>query len=144
MSEPSGNPSPPVDPGGGELATTSKTAIASVVLGCLSLVFSCLAGLPGVILAIIALVQINKSKGLLRGSGLAVTGLLLSVMLSMVTLVIGVLIGMLLPAVESVRDAERRTEEANRIRQLGEAAHEVHDQTKRLPSESEQPPQAPR
>ena len=117
MEPSSGNPYNPNTSAESPIPPTSKAAVAGLVLGFLSLVFSCLAGLPGIIVSIIALVKINKSEGQLKGTGLAVVGLILSVVLSTVTFVFGVLIGMLLPAIQQAREAAERTMMENQARQ---------------------------
>ncbi|MFI4875577.1 MAG: DUF1559 domain-containing protein [Blastopirellula sp. JB062] len=47
--------------------------------------------------------------------------------------IIGVLIGLLIPAVQQAREASRRAHCQNNLRQIGIAAHQFHDQEKRLP-----------
>jgi hypothetical protein len=103
-----------VEADGGEFrpASTSRAATASLVLGLASLVCSFLTGLPGIIVAIIALVNISGSRGRLRGTGFAVTGLVLSC-LSMLCLP-----ALLLPAVQMVREAARRNKSILQMKEI--------------------------
>lgn len=58
--------------------------MASVILGALSLFCSCFTALPGVICGIVALANIGKSNGQLKGRGLAILGIILALLLTVV------------------------------------------------------------
>ena len=59
--------------------------------------------------------------------------------LLVVIAIIGVLVALLLPAVQAAREAARRTDCTNRIRQIGIAVHNYQTALKRMPPHAESP-----
>jgi prepilin-type processing-associated H-X9-DG protein len=90
-----GNSPAPIEP-----ARTSRLAIASLILGLLS-IFTCfITAIPALITGIMSLVKINKSQGKLKGMGMAITGIVVPVILIPVT---ALLLAIMMPALGQVK-----------------------------------------
>jgi prepilin-type processing-associated H-X9-DG protein len=113
---------------------TSGKAIASLVLGLLSITCTFFTGLPAIILGAIGLSDINRSKGRVTGSGMAITGIVMGALTSL--LLVPVLIALLLPAVQAAREAARRAQCVNNLKQTALAFHNMHSAENHFPAAS--------
>ena len=99
-------------------AKTSGLAIASLVLAILS-PFTCfITAIPAVIMGIVVLVKISHSRGQLKGTGLAITGIALPVLL---VPVFALLMGILFPALARTRQIAFRVVCGTNMSGLGRA-----------------------
>jgi hypothetical protein len=106
---------------------TSGKALASLILGFTAL-FPCsvFTGIPAIVLGALGLSDIDSSKGQLKGRKIAMSGIVLGALscaLVPVLLVVGVLAGLMLPAVQSAREAARRAQCSNNFKRVGLAMH---------------------
>ena len=99
---------------------TSGLAVASLVCGVLGFLF--LPALAGVVLGLVALIKINKSRGQLGGQGLAIAGLCISGVMVFVSAIIILQAALLLPAMNKAKGNAVRIHCVNNLKQVGLAA----------------------
>jgi prepilin-type processing-associated H-X9-DG protein len=111
-------------------------AVASLVLGLFSFFCTILTGIPAIILGCLSLSGINKSRGALTGSGLAIAGIVTGGLGCALLLVS---VGLLLPAVNAAREAARRTQCANNMRNIGLAMLQYSTAKNKFPASTVDP-----
>ena len=99
-------------------ARTSGLAITSLILGILGL-FTCgITALIGLILGIVAMVKVRKSRGALGGGGIALAGVIVS---AIFLLMIPFFAAMLLPALAAAKQKAQSVYCVNNVKQLSVA-----------------------
>jgi hypothetical protein len=115
-------------------AVTSGKAVVSLVLGVLSFCALFLAGLPAALFGFLALNDIKKGQGRIKGKGLAITGLALGVVGTLLTCACVPLGILLWPAAQSVTEAPARAQSQNNLKQIALAMQNYHDTYMSFPS----------
>ena len=98
---------------------TPGVAIAALVLGLLSLVFGLLTGIPAVICGIIAISSISSNPDTRKGMGIAVAGLIVGILGTVVITFVALMIAMLMPALGRARAEARKTQCRSNLRGIG-------------------------
>jgi hypothetical protein len=111
----------------GPATSLSIKALVSLILGVLTFVLPVVLAIPAILLAVLALREINSSGGRLTGKGLAIAGIVVGVVGNL----------SLLPYLwifQGVRSQEARRDSENNLKQLVLAMHNYNDTYRRLPA----------
>jgi hypothetical protein len=139
-------PAPAADEGapGEAPAVTSGKATVSLVLGVLSFCALLLAGVPAALFGFLALGDIKKGQGRVRGQGLAMTGLVLGLVNTLASCTCVPLgVWLVWTAKEKVGDAAAKAQSQNNLKMIGLAMLNYHDVYHRYPTAGFRGPGAP-
>ena len=111
----------------------SGKAIAALVLGLFSFVFSFFAGLPAIVLGSLSLGEISRGGGRIGGRGMAISGIVLGCLGSVLSLIV-IPIALLLPAIQAARAAARLEMSRQQLKEVGFAVLAYQSQNGSLPA----------
>jgi hypothetical protein len=111
----------------------SGKAILSLVLGILSVGCNVLTGLPAVLLGILALRDIGRSRGRVAGRGLAMTGIITACVGTLLSCVVLTVFTLLWTGVTKVREAATRVQSTNNLSQMALAMQNYNATNGTLP-----------
>lgn len=115
-------PATPSAPGPAMAVKTSGLAIASLVFGLLSILFSFLAGIPAVVFGHLARSDIQKSGGRVKGSGMALAGLILGYLFGVAVVPILIIAAIAIPNLLRARTAANEASAVGSLRDIVTAA----------------------
>lgn len=114
--------------------TTCGLAIASVICGPLGFLTAGLSGIAAIITGHMALGAIKRSGGFLKGTGMAITGLVTGY-ISILILPIAILAGLAAPVILKQRQAADRVEATNNVKSLHVTLMEFDNEHGSFPSD---------
>lgn len=118
-----------------ELPRTSGMAITSLVLGICGFCAGVFTALPAIVLGIISLVKVKNSNDQLKGSGLAIGGIV-TASIALVLQIIMILLAILMPALAKTHSMASRIVCATNLSGLGKAMliYSMDDPNERYPT----------
>jgi hypothetical protein len=113
-------------------AASSGLATASLICGIGSVFFGPIAGIPAIITGHLALGKIKKSGGVLQGRGLAITGLILGYVFTVLSVI---MIMLVYNGFKTAMNSAKIVQERSAIMQIEMAVQNFYDEYGTLPNE---------